>query len=189
MLDLIDVLTVAGHVESPVTLSEEAPFRRKFSSVYDVLTAGEIAQEQLAQVLHDYFLKQHLGLTANQSTNHQAIALWMWLCVLAYWQLLLIGQGAADLRPAWHPRWVDGRPSPLTPEQVQRSAGRFWAKLGTPAAATRTAGKGPGRRQGQHPQRRQRYMRSSTRARNAPERPKQRQQELGKPVSGQAGSC
>ena len=31
VLDLIDALTVAGHVESPVALSEEAPFRRKFS--------------------------------------------------------------------------------------------------------------------------------------------------------------
>lgn len=40
--------------ESPVALSEEAPFRHKFSSVYDVLTAGEIDQEQLAQVLHDH---------------------------------------------------------------------------------------------------------------------------------------
>jgi hypothetical protein len=34
---LIDALTVAGHVSSPVALSEEAPFRRKFSMVYDTL--------------------------------------------------------------------------------------------------------------------------------------------------------
>ena len=31
ILDLIDALTVAGHVESPVALSEEPLFRRKFS--------------------------------------------------------------------------------------------------------------------------------------------------------------
>ena len=33
MLYLIDALTVAGHGDSPVALSEEAPFRRKFSEV------------------------------------------------------------------------------------------------------------------------------------------------------------
>jgi len=37
VLDLIDALTVAGHVESPVALSEAPPFRRKFSMVYDTL--------------------------------------------------------------------------------------------------------------------------------------------------------
>jgi hypothetical protein len=34
-LDFIDALTVAGHVTSPVALSEEAPFRRRFVN-YDV---------------------------------------------------------------------------------------------------------------------------------------------------------
>lgn len=34
-LDLIDAMTVAGYVESPVALSEATPFRRKFSMVYD----------------------------------------------------------------------------------------------------------------------------------------------------------
>jgi hypothetical protein len=52
-LDLIDALTGAGRVESPVALSEEAPFRRKYSSVYDVLTQGEIDHDQLAPVLYD----------------------------------------------------------------------------------------------------------------------------------------
>jgi hypothetical protein len=37
-LDLIDALTVAGHVSSPVALSEEGFFRRKFSAIYDVLS-------------------------------------------------------------------------------------------------------------------------------------------------------
>ena len=36
-MDLIDALTVAGHVDSPMVLSEEGPFRRKFSAVYDAL--------------------------------------------------------------------------------------------------------------------------------------------------------
>jgi hypothetical protein len=38
VFDWIDTLTVAGHVESTVALSEKAPFRRKFSMVYDILS-------------------------------------------------------------------------------------------------------------------------------------------------------
>jgi hypothetical protein len=33
MLDLIDALTVSGHGDSPVTISEEASFRCKFRKV------------------------------------------------------------------------------------------------------------------------------------------------------------
>jgi hypothetical protein len=39
-LDLIDALTVEGHVNSQVALSESPLFRRKFSSVYDALVYG-----------------------------------------------------------------------------------------------------------------------------------------------------
>jgi hypothetical protein len=53
IMDLIDALTVAGHVSSPVALSEEVPFRRKFSSVYDALGEGEIDTEALHTVLHE----------------------------------------------------------------------------------------------------------------------------------------
>ena len=42
ILDLMDALTVAGHVDSPVALSECPVFRRKFSSVYDALVHGEL---------------------------------------------------------------------------------------------------------------------------------------------------
>jgi hypothetical protein len=50
-MDLIDALTVAGHVESPVALSEEAPFRRKFSIIYDTLRHAEIDLDGLAETL------------------------------------------------------------------------------------------------------------------------------------------
>jgi hypothetical protein len=52
-LDLVDALTVARHVDSPVALSEEAPFRRKFSSVYDVLSEGDIDEEKLHPILYE----------------------------------------------------------------------------------------------------------------------------------------
>ena len=51
ILDFIDALTVAGHVTSPVALSEEAPFRRKFSSIYDVLSEGRLEPERLHGLL------------------------------------------------------------------------------------------------------------------------------------------
>jgi hypothetical protein len=54
ILDLIDALTVAGHVESPVALSEETPFRRKFSSIFDTLRHGEIDFDLLLQAIYEY---------------------------------------------------------------------------------------------------------------------------------------
>ena len=44
-MDLVDALTIAGHVSSPVALSESPLFRRKFSSVYDALVHGELSNE------------------------------------------------------------------------------------------------------------------------------------------------
>jgi len=45
ILDLVDALTSAGHVNSPVALSEAPVFRRKFSSVYDALVHGDLGDE------------------------------------------------------------------------------------------------------------------------------------------------
>lgn len=45
ILDLVDALTSAGYVSSPVGLSESPLFRRKFSSVYDALVHGELGHE------------------------------------------------------------------------------------------------------------------------------------------------
>jgi hypothetical protein len=47
VLDMIDALTIARHVESPVTLSEQTPFRRKFSMVYDTLSHAVIDLDAL----------------------------------------------------------------------------------------------------------------------------------------------
>jgi hypothetical protein len=103
------------------------------------------------------FFKQHLGLNANQSTFLHDTELWMWLCALAYWQLLLMRSLVADYRPAWQPRLVQGQPKPLTPGQVQRAAGRFLCQLGSPARSPKRAGKGKGRAAGYCPAPRPRY--------------------------------
>ena len=36
------------------------------------------------------FLKQHMGLNASRSNDLVSTEQWMWLCALAYWQLLLM---------------------------------------------------------------------------------------------------
>ena len=46
-LDLIDALTSAVVVESPVAISESPLFRRGFSSVYDFLKHGRMNKAQL----------------------------------------------------------------------------------------------------------------------------------------------
>jgi hypothetical protein len=54
LMDLVDALTVAGHVNSPVALSEVTPFRRKFSSIFDTLRQGEIDFDLLLPALMEY---------------------------------------------------------------------------------------------------------------------------------------
>lgn len=103
------------------------------------------------------FMKQHLGLNAHCLTDNDSIQRWMWLCALAYWQLLLMGRDVDDLCPAWYPRKIEQPQRWLPPGQVQRSAARFLVKLGTPAKPARPAGKGRGRTKGYHPAPRKRY--------------------------------
>jgi hypothetical protein len=97
------------------------------------------------------FLKQHIGLNANQSTNLVSTDHWMWMCALAYWQLLLMRDVVEEDRPAWYPAKPEQGILKLSPGQVQRGALRYLLQLGTPARDTRTAGKGKGRSKGYHP--------------------------------------
>ncbi len=103
------------------------------------------------------FMKQHLGLTASQTTRLPCVERWMWLCALAYWQMLLMQDEVEDLCPAWQRRATQSQPRPLTPGQVQRGALRFLLKLETPARAVKPAGKGQGRAPGYRPQPRLRF--------------------------------
>jgi len=103
------------------------------------------------------FMKQHLGLNAHRLADNDSIQRWMWLCALAYYQLLLIAGEVEDLCPAWYPRKTAAPQPWLTPGQVQRGAGRFLLKLGSPAKPPQPAGKGPGRATGYQPAPRKRY--------------------------------
>lgn len=103
------------------------------------------------------FLKQHMGLNSNRSSNLESLKRWRWMVALAYWQLLLMRDTVKPNRPAWHPHKKDGQDKPLTPAQVQRSAQIFLLQSGTPAANTRPAGKGNGRKKGCRPAPRKRF--------------------------------
>lgn len=103
------------------------------------------------------FLKQNLGLNTSRSNDLVATEQWMWMCALAYWQLLLMRDLVEADCPAWYPRFRGGKPRQLTPGLVRRSAFRYFAKLGTPAKAPRAVGKGNGRQKGYRPVPRTRY--------------------------------
>jgi hypothetical protein len=103
------------------------------------------------------FLKQHMGLNSNRSSNLKSLQRWMWLVALAYWQLLLMRDTVKPNRPAWHPHKKEGQDKPLTPSQVQRSALTFLLQSGTPATNPRPAGKGIGRQKGYRPAPRKRF--------------------------------
>jgi hypothetical protein len=117
------------------------------------------------------FLKQHLGLNSNRSTNLESLQRWMWVVAMAYWQLLLIRDKVTPDRPAWQPGKKDGQAKPLTPAQVQRSAQAFLLQSGTPAPNTRPAGKGCGRQKGYRPAPRKQYdiVFKSKKAQNLPQ--------------------
>jgi hypothetical protein len=47
LFNVLDALTTAGHVFSPVALSEEVIFQRRHSSIPDALNQGEIEVQGL----------------------------------------------------------------------------------------------------------------------------------------------
>ncbi len=102
------------------------------------------------------FLKQHMGLNSNRSPSLVSAQQWMWLCALAYWQLLLMRDLVHEDRPAWYPHKKE-KLIQLTPYLVQRSALLFLLVLGTPALQPRPAGKGTGRPMNYRPMPRLRY--------------------------------
>lgn len=103
------------------------------------------------------FLKQNMGLTSSRSNDLVATEQWMWMCALAYWQLLLMRNLVEAACPAWYPHFRHGKQQELTPGQVQRAALGYLLQLGTPAKAPRAAGKGKGRAKDYHPAPRMRY--------------------------------
>jgi hypothetical protein len=103
------------------------------------------------------FMKQHLGLNANHSTQPVSIDHWVWLCALAFWQLLLMREEVEACAPAWYPQAAKRPACNRSPGQVQRLAPGFLVRCGTPAQSPRPAGKGKGRPFGFRPAPRPRF--------------------------------
>lgn len=53
-MDLVDALTAASHVESPVGMRESVLFRRQFPSVYDALTDGALTEAKLRTIFNQF---------------------------------------------------------------------------------------------------------------------------------------
>jgi hypothetical protein len=51
------------------------------------------------------FLKQNMGLNISRSNDLVSTEQWMWMCALAYWQLLPMRDLVEDACPAWNPRF------------------------------------------------------------------------------------
>ena len=104
------------------------------------------------------FVKQHLGLTSARLTNLPATQLWVWLCVMAYTQLVFAVPRVTGIVLPWQYRNSSvGLPFIDTPRQVQRALPILLATIGTPAASPVPAGKSPGRSRDFHPKPRPRY--------------------------------
>ncbi len=52
-MDLIDALAQSAQVESPVAVSQEPPFRRRFASIYDALHFSQRDQPELERLLYE----------------------------------------------------------------------------------------------------------------------------------------
>ena len=102
-------------------------------------------------------MKQQFGLNRCRSTHLPSLKRWMWACLLAYWQLLLLRHSPNLERPAWYPQRPALPGGGVTPRLVQRNAARILSQFGTPARAAKPAGKGLGRTKGFHPKARERF--------------------------------
>jgi hypothetical protein len=103
------------------------------------------------------FLKQHLGWNAAYLVLAPATECWVWLGLLAYWQLLLAREVVTGYVPPWQAKPKETSPWAYTPRQIQRALPGFLAEIGTPAVAPKPAGKGSGRPLGFIPKPRTRY--------------------------------
>lgn len=116
------------------------------------------------------FLKQQFGLNRCRSTHLPSLKRWMWCCLVAYWQLLLLRHSPNLARPAWYPQHHGATSQTTTPRLVQRNTRLIFDEFGTPACAPKPSGKGLGRPQGFHPCPRQRFKTVPTRRQLAAQR-------------------
>ena len=123
IVDLVDALTMAGQVSSPVALSESPLFRRKFSSVYDALVHGELGDD-LKTLFHnsqdaDWETIAGYEVHAVDATPHERMAAETLedRGALKAQQKDLLRYGH---KSSWLVRLVQGGTSWVAPEDIQR---------------------------------------------------------------------
>jgi hypothetical protein len=91
------------------------------------------------------FCKQTLGWTTPRPRHPEQADRWTWLVLAGYTQLRLARAAACDRRLPWE----RPRPQPcLSPYRVRRGFPQLLARLGSPAATPKPAGRSPGRPKG-----------------------------------------
>lgn len=98
------------------------------------------------------FRKQYLAWTLPYFQSSQACDRWSNLVEIAYWQVFLARQMAADQPLPWQKAQAH-----LTPGRALRSVGAIFSQIGTPAQPPKTRGKSPGWPKGRTRQRPKRY--------------------------------
>ena len=124
LMNLLDALTGAQHVESPVALSEEEPFRQQFSAVYDALENGAIDIPALPKALAEHLPSDSeriagreiyaIDATANPRPDAETLRD----------RGLLKSEKDAPARPgfkfSWLARLVQHKPSWVAPLNIER---------------------------------------------------------------------
>jgi hypothetical protein len=123
-LDLIDALTVTRHTDSPVALSTAGPFRRRFSSVYDVLDHSQLDVQKRQDLLYEWqppeaeTLAGYELYAVDTTPNPRPAAETLADRGLLKRQTEALAQ--PGLQFSWLVRWVQQRTSWVAPWDVQR---------------------------------------------------------------------
>ena len=131
-------------------------------AIWLISTALELNPESIARAylwrssheLSFRFIKQHLGLTKNQSPELKACDNWLQLVALAMNLLLAIRDELEFKAKPWYPKKNDRA---VSQRQAQKQALSFFAKLPSLTKAPQPAGKAWGRPKGHSPPRRIRH--------------------------------
>jgi len=132
---------------------------RVFDSMWLIVMGNRRHELSLLEIWQSYrqrfdlehffrFGKQRLLMTADQTPDEQHEENWVQLCLLAYVQLWVARELSMHLPRSWE-RYLPTTPENVaTPTAVQRDFARIISLIGTPAAASKTRGKSPGRAKG-----------------------------------------
>ena len=123
-LELVDGLTSAERVESPVAISESPLFRRQFSSIYDLLQKPLFRRERVAELLHAHqpasaetiggYAVYALDCTDDPAPDAETLA------DRTLWKKSKLAEPTVGHRYSWLVRLVEQGSSWVMPQEVAR---------------------------------------------------------------------